>query len=164
MKRAVAIIHRAVDTVGLEFHNASGIRRDGDANVVNVRLSLSCTKAVAILVLDLAGVRVSTKVGLAVELEGALPAVALNGELAAIAGVVASRVVVGVTVAVDGVAGVVDNSEAVEVVVQSAAGWPGDGGEATRGPNNPEVLGVGGRSQSHKAKEGVVDGRHDYDL
>lgn len=161
VKRTVAVIHRAAVTVGVKLNDTAGVLADGDTDEGGVGLALTTAEDVAIRILDLARLRVASEVGLAVEGAWGGPAVTLDGELAAVAGVVAGRVVVGGTVVVDGIAAVVDDGETAVVAVGVATSRAGDGGEVTGREDDLEVLGGdGGRGCREEEEDGVADGGH----
>mgnify|MGYP006919979840 FL=1 len=126
VKGAVAVINRATVAVGIEFNDTARVLTNSDTNESSIGLSLGATEAVSITVLDLAGVRVSSKVRLALELAWGCPAVALDCELAAVTGVVTGRVVIGIGLVVNSFAGLVYNRKAFEVAVGVAAGRTGN--------------------------------------
>lgn len=161
VKRAVAVVNRAAVAVGLKLNDTAGVLTDRDADEGGVGLALASSEAVAIGVLDLASVRVASEVGLALEGAWAGPAVTLDGELAAVAGVVAGGVVVGGAVVVDGIAVVVDDGKTGVVAVGVAASRAGNGREVTGREDDLEVLGGDcGRGCSQEEEDGVADSGH----
>jgi len=161
VKRAVAVINRAAVTVGVKLNDTAGVLADRDDDEGGICLALASSEAVSIGVLDLASLRVASEVGLALEGAWAGPAVTLDGELAAVAGVVAGGVVVGGTVIVDGIAVVVDDSETAVVAVGVAASRAGNGREVTGREDDLEVLGGDcGRGCSQEEEDGVADSGH----
>lgn len=131
MQRAVAIVFGATVTVGIELNDTAGVLADGDTNECCIGLAITLSKAVSITILNLTGVRVTPKVSLALEFAGRAPAVALDGEFAAVAGVVARGMVIREALVVDSVTGVVDNCKTTVVAVGVTARWTGDGREVT---------------------------------
>jgi hypothetical protein len=127
VKRAVAVINRATITIGIEFDNAASILTNSDTNERRIRLPFASTKAVAITILDLASIRVTSEVSLALELARGTPAVALDSKLAAVTGIVARCMVVGEALVVDGFTRIVDNSEARVMAVGVSSRWSRDG-------------------------------------
>jgi len=129
-KRAVAIVNGASAAVGIELNHTGSINANSNADESGVLLSTALSQNVAVGILHGAGLGAAAKVALAVESELAVPAVALDGELAAATGVKARRVSVGVALVVDGFAVVTDDGEAL-VVARSAtfAVGSGDGAE-----------------------------------
>ncbi len=97
------------------------------------------------------------KVRLALEGARGAPAVTLDGELAAITGVVAGRAVGGCAVVVNSVAVVVDDGETGVVAVAAA-----DGTKVTSREDNLEVLGRdGGRGRGQEEEDGFEGSSHD---
>lgn len=126
MKGAVAVIHGAAVAVGVEFNNTASILPNRDANIGCIRLSFPRAEAVAVAVLDLTGVRVAREISLALELSRGAPAVTLNGELAAIAGIVAGRMVVRIALVIDSLPCIIDNCEAAVMAILVATIGSGD--------------------------------------
>jgi hypothetical protein len=149
VKRTVAIINRAAITVRFEFDNTASVLADRNADESGILLSLTGTKAIAIAVLYLTGVGVASEVSLALELARGAPAVTLDGEFTAVAGVVARGVVVGEALIIDGLTSVVDDSKARVVTICVATGRTRDCGKVTGGPDDLEVLSVDASRGSH---------------
>lgn len=126
MEGTVAIINGAAIAVGIEFNDTAGILTNGDADECRIGLALTSSKTVAITVLDFTGVRVTSKVGLALEFAGGAPAIAFDSELAAVASVVTGGVVIREALVVDRIAGIVDDCKAAVVTVGVSARWTGD--------------------------------------
>lgn len=165
VERPVSIINRAAVTVGVKLNDTARVLTDRDADKGGIGLALASSEAVAIAVLDLASLRVASEVGLALEGAWGGPAVTLDGELAAVAGVVAGGVVVGGTVVVDGIAAVVDDGETAVVAVGVAASRAGNGREVTGREDDLEVLGGdGGRGCRQEEEDGVADSGHVEDV
>lgn len=151
MEGTIAIILRTIVAVRLELHDTASIHADRDANKSCVCLPIPLAEAVAITILNLAGVRVTHEVSLAVEFAGAVPAVALDSELAAIAGVVTGGVVVRSALVVDSLALVIDDREACVMATLTTAGRTGDRGKVTGGPEDFQVFCGNGCRGDHEA-------------
>lgn len=126
VKGTVAIINRAAITVRIKFNHTAGVLTNSDTNESRIRLSLGATKTVAITVLDLTGVRVAGEVCLALKLAWGRPAISLDGELAAVAGVVTGGVVVGIGLVINSFTGLIQDSKACVVAIGITAGGTGD--------------------------------------
>lgn len=160
MERTVAVINRAPGTVRVKLDNTAAVDSDRNPDELGVLLLRAAAELVAVLGADVARLGDAAKVGLAVEHARGVPAGALDGEGAAVARVVAGRVVARGGVVVDGIAVVVDDGEAAVVPALGAGAGPADGREAARGPDHAEVLGVGGGGEAEEPEEEVADGRH----
>lgn len=161
MKRAVAIVNGASATIRLKLSHARAINANSNADEGGVFLAIAGVEDIAAGVSHVAALRVAAKVGLAVKLELAVPAVALDGEGAATARVEARAVTVGVGLIVDGLAVVADDREAVVVAGGAAAAvGTGNGAELAGGPDDAKVLGLGDGCGGCKAEEDVLEGRH----
>jgi hypothetical protein len=125
VKGTVTVIDRAAAAVRIEFDNTRRVLTDSDTNESGISLSLTGAKAVAITILDLAVLRSTSEISQALELAWGTPAVALDGELAAAAGVVTRGVVIGVVLRIDGFAIVVDESKAGVMAVLVSTGRTG---------------------------------------
>lgn len=161
MKGTVTVIDRAAITVRIEFDNTARVLTDRDTNECGITLSVTGAKAVAITVLDLAGFRMASEIRQALELAWGTPAVTLDGELAAVVGVVTRGVVIGEALVIDGFASVVDDSKAGVMSVRVSTGRTGDCGKATRRPDDFEVLGVDATRGSHQAEKSGAERKHD---
>lgn len=126
MERTVAIINRTAITVRVEFNNTTRVLTNSDTNESRIRLSLGATEAVSIAILDLAGVRVAAEVCLALKLAWGCPAVSLDGELAAITGVVTGGVIIGIGLVVDSLTGLIQDRKACVVAIGITTGGTGD--------------------------------------
>lgn len=126
MKGTVTVINWAAVAVRIEFDNTASVLTDRDTNESGISLSVAGAKAVAIAVLDLAAFRMASEISNALELARGTPAVALNGELAAIVLVVTRGVVVGEGLVIDGFTSVVDDSKAGVLAVCVSTGRTGD--------------------------------------
>ena len=114
MKRSAAIINRAVlVATGIEFDDTASVCTNGDTNKRCIRLSLPSIEAIAIAVLDLACLRVTSEIRFELERAWSISAVILNGKLATVTSVITGCMLVRSNLLVDSLAHTIDGCEAV---------------------------------------------------
>jgi hypothetical protein len=103
-QRTIPLVNRAARPISIKLNNTAGIRPNRDPNKRRIRLPIPTPQRVVTRVFHLATARVAPEISQAPELEPGIPAVALDGELAAVARVVAGGMVGRVGLGVDGLA------------------------------------------------------------